>query len=299
MEKFIGQSILEFTDRFKTDLDCMEYLAEIKWKNGFNCVKCNHTKFTIRKKNFARDCNLCHHIESPIVDTMFHRVRFGLRKAFTIAFELSATTKGISTKQMANRLKISRTTATNFIKKVRISMASSQSKPMIGQVFVDEFVFGGKEDLKQGRSNDSKKKKLILAVETTETGGIKRVYFERLKDYSSAELRKIFDKHISKTAQIKTDQWTGYKPLLKEFDITQIKSNKGSSSKEIHTIIHQVKSWLRSTFSWVHEQHIQKYLNEFSYRINRSNNKDNIFDLLINRMITTQNVKYQDITISS
>jgi hypothetical protein len=37
---------------------------------------------------------------------MFHRVRFGLRKAFAIAFELSATTKGISTKQMANRLKI-------------------------------------------------------------------------------------------------------------------------------------------------------------------------------------------------
>lgn len=299
MEKFIGQSILEFTDRFKTDLDCMEYLAEIKWENGFKCVKCNHPKFTIRKKNFARDCNLCHHIESPIVDTMFHRVRFGLRKAFTIAFELSATTKGISTKQMANRLKISRTTATNFIKKVRISMASSESKPMIGQVFVDEFVFGGKEDLKQGRSNDSKKKKLIVAIETTETGGIKRVYFERLKDYSSAELRKIFDKHISKTAQIKTDQWTGYKPLLKEFDITQIKSNKGSSSKEIHTIIHQVKSWLRSTFSWVHEQHIQKYLNEFSYRINRSNNKDNIFDLLINRMMTTQNVQYQDIIISS
>ena len=299
MEKFIGQSILEFTDRFRTDLDCMEYLAEIKWKNGFKCVKCNHLKFTVRKKNFARDCNSCHHIESPIVGTMFNRVRFGLRKAFTIAFELSATTKGISTKQMAIRLKISRTTATNFIKKVRISMASSESMPMIGQVFVDEFVFGGKEDLKQGRSNDSKKKKLIVAVETTETGGIKRVYFDRLKDYSCSEIRKIFDKHISKTASIKTDQWTGYKPLQKEFDITQIKSNKGSSSKELHTIIHQVKSWLRSTFSWVHEEHIQKYLNEFSYRINRSNHKDNIFDLLINRMMRTQNVQYKDIIISS
>ena len=299
MEKFIGQSILEFTDRFRTDLDCMEYLAEIKWKNGFKCVKCNHLKFTVRKKNFARDCNSCHHIESPIVGTMFNRVRFGLRKAFTIAFELSATTKGISTKQMAIRLKISRTTATNFIKKVRISMASSESMPMIGQVFVDEFVFGGKEDLKQGRSNDSKKKKLIVAVETTETGGIKRVYFDRLKDYSCSEIRKIFDKHISKTASIKTDQWTGYKPLQKEFDITQIKSNKGSSSKELHTIIHQVKSWLRSTFSWVHEEHIQKYLNEFSFRINRSNHKDNIFDLLINRMMRTQNVQYKDIIISS
>ena len=105
MEKFIGESILEFTDKLKTDLDCSEYLAEIKWKAGFKCVKCNHTKFTIRKKNFARDCNVCHHIESPIVDTIFHKVRFGLRKAFTIVFEMSAITKGFSTKQIAKRLK--------------------------------------------------------------------------------------------------------------------------------------------------------------------------------------------------
>ena len=53
MEKFTGESILEFTDKFKTDLDCLEYLAEIKWKEGFKCVKCRHTKFTIRKKNFC------------------------------------------------------------------------------------------------------------------------------------------------------------------------------------------------------------------------------------------------------
>lgn len=34
-----------------------------------------------------------------------------------------------------------------------------------------------------------------------------------------------------------------------EFDLKQIKSDKGKYSKEWHTIIHQVKSWLRSTFS--------------------------------------------------
>ena len=78
----------------------------------------------------------------------------------------------------------------------------------------------------------------------------------------------------------------------------QIKSNKEKSSKELNTIIHQVKSWLRSTFSWVHKEHIQKYLDEFSYRINRSIYKENIFDLLINRMMITQKVLYQDIIIS-
>ena len=48
----------------------------------------------------------------------------------------------------AKRLKISSTTATNFIKKVRISMASTASQQIIGQVFATEFVFGDKEDLK-------------------------------------------------------------------------------------------------------------------------------------------------------
>ena len=195
---------------------------------------------------------------------------------------MSATTKG-STKQIAKRLNISRSTATNFIKKIRISMASSASQPMIRQVFVDEFVFGGKEDLKQGRSNDSKKKKkFIITVEINDTGGIKRAYFDQREDYSCKEIRKIFDKHISKSESIKTDKWTGYNPLIKEFDLKQIKSDKGKSSKELHTIIHKVKFWLRSTFSWVHKEHIQKYLDEFSYRINRSIYKENIFNLLIN-----------------
>ncbi|WP_164997593.1 hypothetical protein [Capnocytophaga sp. oral taxon 878] len=30
MELFKGQSLLEFTERFKTDLDCEEYLAFLK-----------------------------------------------------------------------------------------------------------------------------------------------------------------------------------------------------------------------------------------------------------------------------
>ena len=53
-------------------------------------------------------------------------------------------------------------------------MAISATQPMIGQVFVDEFVFGGKEDLKQGRSNDSKKKKSSL---------LKQLILQESKEY--------------------------------------------------------------------------------------------------------------------
>ena len=123
---FQGQDILEFTDRFMDDLSCLRYLADIKWGAGYSCKKCGHDKHTIRKKNLARDCNRCHHIESPTANTLFHRVRFGIRKAFTIVFEMSATTKGMSSQQMAKRFSISPTTAWTFMHKVRKAMESSE-----------------------------------------------------------------------------------------------------------------------------------------------------------------------------
>ena len=60
MELFKGQSFLEFTERFKTDLDCEEYLASLKWEDGiFTASKTHNSKeYTItqirrnrRKKN--------------------------------------------------------------------------------------------------------------------------------------------------------------------------------------------------------------------------------------------------------
>lgn len=97
---------------------------------------------------------------------------------------------------------------------------------------------------------------------------------------------------------MKTDKWTGYKPLKKEYNIEQIKSNT-SDFFQINTIIHQVKSWLRSTYSWMHEQNIEKYLDEYSYRLNRSIHKQSIFDNLIIRMINQKHIGLQRIKIST
>ena len=296
---FKGENILEFTDKFNSDKACLAYLAEIKWSDGFICTKCGHDKHTVRKKNLARDCNRCHHIESPIVDTLFHRIRFGLRKAFTIVFEMSATSKGLSSLQVAKRYSISPTTAWTFMHKVRKAMESSQQQPMKGNIQVDEFVYGGKENLKQGRSYDTKKKKLVVAVELSDKGKVKRVYFNKLKDYSAKSLQVIFDNHISPQAKIKTDKWSGYKPISKKYNITQELSAGGSSMQQLHTIIHQVKSWLRSTYSWMHKGHIESYLAEYSFRINRSIYKDSIFHKLIQRMVNANPYSYQMITISS
>ncbi|MEA3317838.1 MAG: IS1595 family transposase, partial [Bacteroidota bacterium] len=75
--------------------------------------------------------------------------------------------------------------------------------------------------------------------------------------------------------------------------------DSGNNMKQLHTIIHQVKSWLRSTYSWVHKDHIEKYLAEYSFRINRSIYKQTIFHKLIERMVFANLFSYQDIIVSS
>ncbi len=124
-------------------------------------------------------------------------MKFGLRKAFGIIFEMSATTKSLSANQISKRCEIRYPTAWLFMQKVREAMKSSGNTPMDGAVIADEFVFGGKENLKQGCSTDSKKKKIATAVEKDDKG-IKRLYFMVIKDYNSSSLRSIFEAHISK-----------------------------------------------------------------------------------------------------
>ena len=283
MELFKGQSLLEFTERFKTDLDCEEYLASLKWEDGYCCRKCGHKKYQVRK-DFSRTCNICGDTESPTAGTLFHRLKFGLRKAFFICFEMTTTTKGLSASQVARRYEISRQTAHYFMQKVREAMKSSESHKMNDRVQVDEFTIGGKEEGKQGRSYETKKKKVLCAMELTDRGKVKRFYTLKIPDFSSKSLRTIFGKHISKTAQVTTDQWKGYKPI-KDFDITQIPSNNGKNFPTLHKIIHQVKSWIRGVYSWVSEFNIDRYLAEYSFRINRSQSKETIFNYLIKRLI--------------
>lgn len=163
MEIFKGQNMLEFVERFKTDEDCKKYLSECKWRNGYSCKKCGHKASQVRK-DYARVCNICSHIESTTAHGLFHKVKFGIRKAFFICYEMSTTTKSLSALQMSARYSISKNTARLFMHKVREAIKSSESQPMDGEVHVDEFVVGGKETGKQGRSYDGKKKKTVCAV---------------------------------------------------------------------------------------------------------------------------------------
>ncbi|MCY4561699.1 MAG: IS1595 family transposase, partial [Flavobacteriaceae bacterium] len=74
------------------------------------------------------------------------------------------------------------------------------------------------------------------------------------------------------------------------YNITQIESNNGLNFKALHTMIHQIKSWIRTTYSWVSDFHLNRYFNEFCFRINRSQSKETIFNNLITKMVNKDKV---------
>ena len=282
-EIFTGQNELEFIKRFSDKDSCYAYLAHHKWSNGFECPNCHckeeHNCLFLHHKR----CKNCQRIISPTANTLFHKVKFGIEKAFYIVFKMTATTKSISAEQLAKNVGINRKTALMFQHKVRIAMKSSEHHPLTGQVEVDEAFIGQKEEDHVGRGAE-KKAQIIVAVEKNGTTGVKRMYARKIENASTKELTTLFEKHISKEAKVLTDKWRGYSPLCDVYNITQQKSEPDKNFKVMHRCIQQLKSWIRGIHHSVNHDYLQGYLDEFCYRINRSIHKNTIFDNMISRM---------------
>jgi len=209
---------------------------------------------------------------------------------------MSTSSKGASSIQLSKRYGIQQVTAWYFMQKVRKAMASSQKWPLSELVHVDEFVVGGQEDGKKGRSYNTKKTKVIVGVELNHKRGIKRAYAQVIDDYSSKSFMPFFEQHIAKNAKVVTDKWTGYAPLKNQYNIEQVHSNKGKNFKELHLVIHQIKSWIRTIPTHALKHHMNRYLNEFAFRLNRSQSKQTIFHKAIERMVKHQPIYQYQIT---
>lgn len=286
LKLFTGQNEIEFHKRFSSKSACMSYLMAQKWGNGFVCPHCNCTKESNCNLMYSKRCSKCNRIISATANTLFHKVKFGIAKAFLIVFKMSATTKSISAEQLAKTLDINRKTALLFQQKVRLAMQSSENHPLKGEVEVDE-AFIGEKDESVGRSTETKSL-IAIAIEKNGAKGVKRMYARKIENASAEQLKTIFDKHIDKDAKILTDKWTGYSPLKEAYHITQEKSKPDQNFKVMHRCVQQLKSWIRGIHHSVSPDYLQGYLDEFCYRINRSVHKESIFNNLLIRMMKAE-----------
>jgi hypothetical protein len=281
---FEGVNSITFNQFFKTNDDCVKYIADIKWEQGYKCKRCGNEKYISGSKLFHRRCSKCKYDESPTSGTMFDKVKFSLLIAFHIVFKVVTKKKGMSTLELSKEFELRQKTCWSFKWKIQQAMASSLTSPLEGTVHVDEFFIGGPEEQKRGR-NKGNKKLVVLVLEILK-GGVGRAYAEVIDHASSKELGTFLKKYVSKDAKIVADQWTGYSPLKKEFPkLKQVASETGKNFNDLHLHIMNVKGWLRGIHHHCSKEHIQGYLNEYHYRYNRRNNMGSMFDLLLKKMI--------------
>jgi hypothetical protein len=285
-EQFIGVNSIKFNRYFQTDEDCYRYLSEIKWSEGYQCKKSGHTKYYRGVKPYSRRCMRCKYDESPTSGTMFDKCKFSLLLAFHIAFKISTKKKGMSSTELSEEFELRQKTCWEFKWKLQQAMRSSRQHPLSGTVHVDEFLIGEYEEGKPGRSSESKKRLVIVALEILKEGGVGRAYAQVIDHASGKEFKPFFNAYISLDTHVVTDEWRGYRPLKKQYlFLEQIPSNKGANFKELHIHIMNIQGWLRGIHHHCTKERLQGYLDEYHFRYNRRANMGTIFDLLIRRMV--------------
>jgi len=282
-QRFKSLSVFEFQARFPDQGACVKYLADLKWPNGYSCSKCGHGHYCKGNSPEDRQCTRCRYVESASAGTLFHGCKFSVLKAFYIVYYVSTSKNGISSTELSRKLALRQKTCWLFKQKAMKAMESSRNFPMEGKVDVDETYVGEQDDQAVGR-NEGRKKIVVVSIER-KGKGVSRMYGRVIMRGSKKNLQGFMKDHISPEADVRTDQWAGYKGLEKEFpNLTREKSEKkGRNFADLHRCIMMFKAWLRGVHHSV--KYLQSYIDEYTYRFNRHKMKEGIFENLMARMV--------------
>ena len=120
-------SIEKLTELFDDDMKCLEFLADIKWSEGFTCRKCGNTNYCPGKTPYSRRCTKCKSEESAAAGTIFHNCKFPVSKAFYIAYNVCKGNEDLSSYEFARRLSLRQMTCWNFKNKIKNAVQDMNS----------------------------------------------------------------------------------------------------------------------------------------------------------------------------
>jgi hypothetical protein len=114
---------------FKSDDKCLEFIAEIKWADGFICRKCGNANHCPGKTPYSRRCTKCKSEESATSGTIFHNCKFPLSKAFYIAYNVCKSETDISSYEFARRLSLRQMTCWKFKDRIKKNLEIMGESP--------------------------------------------------------------------------------------------------------------------------------------------------------------------------
>lgn len=236
--------------------------------------------------------------------SVLHATRTPLHLWFWAAYLVSTATPGISALQLQRQLGLRRyETAWMMLHKLRRAMVNPERELLTGPVEVDEcFVGGNAEGLRGGREHGVKAL-VVVAVEVRGAGS-GRVRLQVIDNASAATLCGFVTASVRPAAVVHTDAWQGYKRLSKLGYDHRSRSQRAHRRlhgdpddilPRVHRVISHLKTWLQGTHRGVSAEHLQAYLDEFTFRFNRRRTPMAAFQTLLGLGSHTTPTTYQQI----
>ena len=294
-----GPSTLpEFETIFPDEESCWRRLRAVRWPKGFRCPRCGERGAHALERRGLEQCAACRYQASVTAGTIFHGTRVPLRTWFLAIFFLARHKKGISALQLKRTVGLgSYKTAWLLLHKLRSALAGGEKRLLHGLVEVDESFVGGR-DIPGSTGRGSLGKTIVaLAVENRgEHAG--RARLQVIPRVTHPEVLNFLCRSVdAERAQIATDGLQVYR-VLPEVGFRHRRRVHGDPRRAVqilpwvHRIAGNLKTWLRGTFHGVSGKHLQRYLDEFAYRLEHRWREHELFDLVLGRAAAATPLTY-------
>ena len=299
MDEF-PRNISELEARFSSEEACRAYLFRLRWPDGFRCPRCGGSK-AWPFRSVRLECGDCGHQTSVTAGTIFQDTRKPLVLWFRTMWWVTSQKNGASALGLQRVLGLgSYKTAWTWLHKLRRAMVRPGRDRLAGRIEVDETFVGGLEEGVRGRQTETKALVVIAAQE--DGAGIGRIRMRRAADASAASLESFIAENIAPGSVIHTDGWPGYSGVAARGYVHKVTvlTGKKQSASELMPLVHIVasllKRWLLGTHQGaVSREHLDYYLDEFTFRFNRRNSKTRgkLFYRLVQQAVAVEPVPYK------
>jgi len=262
---------------FQDPQTAIDHFKAIRWAGGIVCPYCDHDKaYTLSRANKYR-CAECSRNFSVTVGTIFEDTKLPLRVWFGAIWLITNHPKGIASTTLARDLGITQKSAWFVLHRLRHAVRTrSFNKPLDGIVEVDETYVGGKAINKHGRrsgtgSGASDKTPVMGAIER---GGdaVAVVLPKANKDHMHAFIRATVDPDAE---MLVTDAHPAYRRHLGYARHEIVNHQRGeykrgdAHTNSIESVWALLKRQIIGTHHWVSPKHLEKYVQEMTWRFNR------------------------------
>ena len=279
---------------FADDGSCLEYLARLRWPDGFVCPGCQGRRAWVTGKGLWM-CTDCARKTSVTAGTIFHRTRTPLPVWFDAIWMVTAQRNGISARNLQPILGFaSYETAWAWLHKLRRAMIDPGREKLRGVVELDETFIGGVSVGRDGASTD--KVPIMVAVERPGGRRLGRIRLRPTTSPGSHALLHFAAEVIEPGSTIHTDGARFLRRLsdmgyTHEYVLGYKATDPTTVLPGVHLVASLLKRWLIGTLHHsVSDTHLPYYLDEYTFRFNRrtSRSRGLLFYRLLQQAVTTQ-----------